>query len=126
MATATISMDDALLAQVRQAAGEDLSEWIVTACRSRLLSEGLRSAREWERQHPAEAAAARAEEARHCLEAEAEREVEHQAQHQARTRGDDAEPTTEDYLAAYGNVRDLLERAEQQLRDQHRQQEGKQ
>lgn len=116
-------MDDALLAQVRQAAGKNLSEWITRACLSRLLSQGMRSAREWERAHPAEAAAARAEDARHVLEAEAEREVEHQAQHQARIRGDDAEPSTEDYLAAYSHVRELLERAEQQLRDQHRRHE---
>ncbi|MFC9894786.1 hypothetical protein ACFVMC_13940 [Nocardia sp. NPDC127579] len=119
MATATISIDDALLAQVQQAAGDDLSGWIATACLSRLLRQGVESARAWEQQHPAQAGAARAEDARHVLEAEAEREIDaHAHTAAAQARGVDARPTTEDYLAAYGHVRVLLERAEQQLRGQ--------
>ncbi|MGS2807721.1 MULTISPECIES: hypothetical protein [Nocardia] len=102
MATATISIDDALLARIQDAGGGNLSEWIVAACRSKLLTD-----------------AARAEDAVHVLEGEAEREIVEHAEHAAHTRaGTGTEPATVDYLAAYGHVRALLEQAEQQLREQ--------
>jgi hypothetical protein len=113
MATATISMDSALLARVRAAAGENLSEWIAKACRSRLLSEGVRDAVVWEREHPAEAAAARTAEAIRQLETEAEREVRYQAEQAARHRGGDgAEPTAEEIAAAEQRVRAFFERVD--------------
>ncbi|MRH92303.1 hypothetical protein GFY24_33540 [Nocardia sp. SYP-A9097] len=119
MATATISIDDALLARIRESDGGDLSAWIAAACRSLLLSDAARAAREWERTHPAEAAAAHAEEAVRVLAGAVEREISEQAEHTARTRaGASAEPTTVDYLAAYGHVRALLDQAEAQLRKQ--------
>lgn len=118
MATATISMNDVLLAQVRAAAGEDLSAWIAAACHARLLAESAHAAREWEWAHPSEAAAARAAEAARQLEFEAEREVTDHAEAAARHRGGEGtEPATADYLAAYRHVRALLEQAEQQLRE---------
>ncbi|MEU2040421.1 MULTISPECIES: hypothetical protein [Nocardia] len=124
MATAEISMDDALFAHVQEAAGENLSEWIATACLHRLLSEGVRAAVVWEREHPAEAAAARAEEAARQLEAEAEAEVRYQADEAARRRGGDgAEPTAEEVAAAEARVRVLFERADRKRREQ---QEGEQ
>ncbi|WP_265337339.1 hypothetical protein [Nocardia africana] len=42
MATATISMDDALLARIQDAGGKNLSEWIAAACRSKLLIDAAR------------------------------------------------------------------------------------
>lgn len=54
MATATISMDDALLARIQDAGGENLSEWIAAACRSKVLTDAAPAAREWERTHPDE------------------------------------------------------------------------
>ncbi|MGW4719462.1 hypothetical protein [Nocardia sp. NPDC004260] len=119
MATAEISMDDALFAHVQEAAGENLSEWIATACLHRLLKQGVRAAVVWEREHPDEAAAARAEEAVRQLEAEAESEVRYQAEEAARRRGGDgAEPTPAEIAAAEAHVRALLERADRKLRDQ--------
>ncbi|MGN2635011.1 hypothetical protein ACTD5D_02210 [Nocardia takedensis] len=116
---ATISIDDALLARIRESGGENLSEWIAAACRSKLLTDAAHAAHEWERTHPDEAAAARAEDAVHVLEGEVEREIIEHAEHAARTRaGAGTEPATVDYLAAYGHVRALLEQAEQQLREQ--------
>ncbi|WP_280247399.1 MULTISPECIES: hypothetical protein [Nocardia] len=124
MATAEISMDDALFAHVLEAAGENLSEWIATACLHRLLKQGVRAAVIWEREHPAEAAAARAEEAARQLEADAESEVRYQAEEAARRRGGDgAEPTAEEIAAAEARVRVLFERADRKLRGQ---QEGEQ
>ncbi|MEU2040518.1 hypothetical protein [Nocardia niwae] len=50
---------------------------------------------------------------------EAEREICEQAKHAAQSRaGAGTEPSTVDYLAAYGRVRALPEAAEQQLREQ--------
>lgn len=118
MATETISIDDALLARIRQADKGNLSEWISAACQAKLLTDAANATREWERTHPDEAAAARAEDAVHVLEGEAEREIVEHAEHAARTRPDGTKPTTTDYLAAYRHVRDLLERGEQQLREQ--------
>lgn len=100
--------------------GENLSRWVVAACLSRLLREDVRTSLAWEQQHPAEGAAARTDDARYALEAEAEREIDHHAHAAAQTRGADAQPTTEDYLAAFSQVRALLDQAEQQLRDQQR------
>jgi hypothetical protein len=112
MATTTISIDDALLEQVKQAAGEHLSEWIATACRSRLWADAARLAAEWERDHPEEAAAERAAEAVRCVEVEAEHEIQHLADEAARRRGGQAaEPTDADYAEAMRQVRDLLDRA---------------
>jgi hypothetical protein len=109
MATATISMDDALFTLVEQAAGENLSEWIAKACRSRLLAEAARAQAEWERAHPAEAAKERAAEAARNLEAEAEQEVWHQAEEAARRRGGDhAEPTAEERACIVPLLRPLL------------------
>ncbi|WP_069162844.1 hypothetical protein [Nocardia altamirensis] len=119
MATATISIDDTLLARIQESDGGNLSDWIAVACRARLFTDAARAACEWERTHPAEAAAARAADAVHLLEGEAEREISEQAEHAARTRaGVGTAPTTADYLAAYGHVRALLEQGEQQLREQ--------
>ncbi|MBC7299908.1 MAG: hypothetical protein H5T78_03020 [Nocardia sp.] len=119
MATITISLDDALLARIQDAGGANLSEWIAAACRSRLLAQATRAAIDWERTHPVEAAAARTQEATHVLEGEVERELSDQAEQAARTRaGAGTEPTTTDYLTAYGQVRALLEQGEQQLREQ--------
>ncbi|WP_157227440.1 hypothetical protein [Nocardia asiatica] len=110
MATAEISMDDALFAHVQEAAGENLSEWIAKACLHRLLSEGVRAAVVWEREHPDEAAAARAEEAARQLEVEAEAEARYQADEAARRRGGDgAEPTPEEIADAEARVRALFE-----------------
>ncbi|OBF66246.1 hypothetical protein A9X06_06935 [Mycobacterium sp. 852002-51759_SCH5129042] len=118
MATATISMDDALLARIQDAGGQNLSEWIAAACRSKLLTDAARAAREWERTHPDEAAA-RTQDAVRVLESEAEREIVQHADQAAHTRGGvGTEPGIVDYLAAYAHVRALLEQAEQRLREQ--------
>ncbi|WP_194838508.1 hypothetical protein [Nocardia sp. XZ_19_369] len=116
MATATISLDDALMAQVLEAAGDNLSAWIARACRSLLLSEEAKAIREWELTHPDQAAKDRAQDATQLLESEAEREVTDHAHTLAHNRSHHTEPTTADYLAAYRHVRELLERAEEQLR----------
>ncbi|MEU4841816.1 hypothetical protein [Nocardia testacea] len=119
MATATISMDDALFAHVRAAAGEDLSEWIAKACRHRLLSEGVREAVVWEREHPAEAAAARMEEAAWHLETEAEREVQYLADQAWSERGGRGDgPTAEERADVERRVRALFEQADRRLREQ--------
>ncbi|MCC3318343.1 hypothetical protein [Nocardia africana] len=119
MATATISMDDALLARIQDAGGKNLSEWIAAACRSKLLIDAARAAREWERTHADEAAAARTQDAVRVLESEAEREIVEHAEQAAHTRGGvGTEPGIVDYLAAYGHVRAQLEQAEQRLREQ--------
>ncbi|GAB2451963.1 hypothetical protein [Nocardia tengchongensis] len=119
MATATISFDDALLAQVHRAAGENLSTWVAAACRARLLTEAAATAQEWEATHPADAADARTADAAQVLEGEVEREISEQAEQVARARaGAGTEPTTADYLAAYGHVRALLDQGERQLREQ--------
>ncbi|WP_280390827.1 hypothetical protein [Nocardia brasiliensis] len=115
MATATISLDDALMAQVREAAGDDLSAWIARACLARLLAAAARKGREWELAH-SELAAARAEDAVRALEAEAEREITDHAHTLADSRGQGTAPTTADFLAAHRHVRELLDRAEEQLR----------
>jgi len=115
MATATIEIDDILLAQVRDmAAGENLSEWIAKACRQRLLNEGLRSAVVWERAHPAEAAEARTDEITRLLENEAEVEVRYQAEQTAQQRGGD-QPTTEEIAAAERRARAFFERTDRRL-----------
>ncbi|MGF6884497.1 hypothetical protein ABIA39_005732 [Nocardia sp. GAS34] len=112
-------MDNVLFAHVRKAAGENLSEWIAKACRQRLLGEGVRSAVVWEREHPDEAAAARAAEAVRQLEADAETEVRYQADEAARHRGGDgAEPTAAEIAAAEARVRALFERTDRKLQEQ--------
>lgn len=115
-------MDDLLFSYVREAAGENLSEWIAKACRARLLSEGVREAVVWEREHPAEAAATRAQEAAWQLEAEAEREAWCLAQETWLGRGGEGTgPAPEDRADAERRVRALFDRADQRLRDQHQQ-----
>ena len=95
MATAMISLDDVLLARIQDAGGGNLSEWIAAACRSRLLAQAVRAAIEWERTHPAEATAARTQEAARLLEGEVERELCDQADQAACIRaGAGTEPTT--------------------------------
>ncbi|WP_156370821.1 hypothetical protein [Nocardia arizonensis] len=80
----TITMDDALFAMVRDAAGSNVSDWIAKACRSRLLAEDARALAAWQRTHPGETADAYAE-------AEAEREARDRADEEAaRRRGDAA------------------------------------
>ncbi|MFR9754043.1 hypothetical protein ACL02S_23800 [Nocardia sp. 004] len=116
MATATISIDDALMAQVREAAGDDLSTWIARACLAQLLTAAARAGRDWELAHPELAAAARAEDAVRALEAEAEHEITEHAHALADSRVQGTAPTTADYLAAHRHVRELLDRAEEQLR----------
>ncbi|WP_280453991.1 hypothetical protein [Nocardia brasiliensis] len=119
MATATISIDDTLLTRIQEAAGGRLSEWIASACRARLLNDATCAAQEWELNHPAEAAAARTQDAVHVLQGEVEREVREQAEDAARIRaGVGTEPTGSDYLAAYSDVRAMFEQAEQKLREQ--------
>ncbi|WP_228002625.1 hypothetical protein [Nocardia australiensis] len=108
--------EEAHLAQVREAAGDDLSAWIARACLARLLSAAARTSREWELAHPEQAAAARAQDAVRALEAEAEREITDHAHALADSRGHNTAPTTADYLAAHRHVRELLDRAEEQLR----------
>ncbi|MBF6289895.1 hypothetical protein [Nocardia cyriacigeorgica] len=125
MAKATISMDDALFTHVREAAGEHLSEWIAKACRDRLLSEGVRAAIVWEREHPAEAAAARREEALWQLETEAEREVQDLAEEAWAARGGQGDgPTAQDRADAERRVRTLFERADHRLRKQQQPRDG--
>jgi hypothetical protein len=83
-ARTTITMDDALFAMVREAAGSNVSDWIAKACRSRLLAEDARALAAWQRAHPAETAEAYAE-------VEAERETRDRAEDEAaRRRGDAA------------------------------------
>ncbi|MGW4774219.1 hypothetical protein ACWEO2_40025 [Nocardia sp. NPDC004278] len=119
MATAIIEMDDVLFARIQQAAGENFSEWVSKACRSRLLTDAARDAAVWERAHPAEAARERAEEAARSLETEAEHEIQYQAEEAARRGGgDQAEPTAEEIAEAERRVRVLFERADRRLREQ--------
>ncbi|MBF6370297.1 hypothetical protein IU469_32005 [Nocardia puris] len=75
------------MAQVEAAADGDLSGWIARACRSRLLSEQCRAVAEWEREHPVEAAAARAQHTRELLEVEAEQYARFLAEQIWRDRG---------------------------------------
>ncbi len=113
-------MDDALFAHVRAAAGEDLSGWIAKACRHRLLSEGVREAVVWEREHPAEASAARMEEAAWHLEIEAEREVQYLADQAWSERGGPGDgPTAEERADAERRARALFEQADRRLPEQH-------
>ncbi|WP_159850981.1 hypothetical protein [Nocardia sp. CY41] len=118
MATAIIEMDDVLFARIQQEAGENFSEWVSKACRSRLLADAARDAVVWEREHPVEAARERAEEAARSLESEAEHEIQYQAEEAARRRGGDhAEPTAEEIAEAEWRVRALFERADRRLRE---------
>ncbi|MBF6333602.1 hypothetical protein [Nocardia transvalensis] len=118
MATATITMNDALFAQVQQAAGADLSAWVEKACWSRLFTETARAQAAWERTHPAEAAEQRAAEAAHYLEIEAEREAQYLAEEARSQRGGDGDgPTAEERAAAERRARELFERADRRLRE---------
>ncbi len=111
-------MDDALFVHVREAAGENLSEWIAKACRSQLLSEGMREAAVWEQKHPAEAAAARAAEAAWQLEIEAEQEAQHLAEQAwSESGGHGKGPTAEQRADAERRVRALFARADRRLRE---------
>ncbi|MGV9408352.1 hypothetical protein ACWDOP_00440 [Nocardia sp. NPDC003693] len=119
MATTMIAIDDALLARIRTVSADtDLSAWIGAACRAKLLTEAARETREWERAHPDEAAVAATQEAVRVLEDEAEREICEHAERVAHARAGGTEPVLADYLAAYGQVRALLEQGEQRLRQQ--------
>ncbi len=112
-------MDDALYIRVREAAGENLSEWVARACRSRLLSEGMREVAVWEQEHPAEAAAARAAEAAWQLEIEAEQEAQHLAEQAWSESGGRGEgPTAEQRADAERRARALFARADRTLREQ--------
>ncbi|WP_433734917.1 hypothetical protein ACQP0C_41645 (plasmid) [Nocardia sp. CA-129566] len=118
MATAIIEMDDVLFTRIQQAAGENFSEWVSKACRSRLLADAARDAAVWEHTHPAEAAQERAEESARSLESEAEHEIQYQAEEAARRRGgDQTEPTAEEIAEAEQRVRALFERADRRLRE---------
>ncbi len=112
-------MDDALFTHVRAAADENLSEWIAKACRQRLLSEGMREAVAWEREHPVEAAAARTTEAEWQRAVEGDQEVQYlaeQAWSESGGRGDG--PTAEQRADAERRVRTLLTRADRTRREQ--------
>ncbi|MEU4183610.1 hypothetical protein AB0H76_39075 [Nocardia sp. NPDC050712] len=72
----TITLDDRLAEQVRDAATQDprargnVSEWLAKAARSRMLAEEARALAKWQRDHPEETS-----------EMYAEREAEHEAMH---------------------------------------------
>jgi hypothetical protein len=83
MTRTTITMDDALYAMVKDAAGPNVSEWIAKACRSRLLADDARAWAAWERAHPEETAARRAE-------SETEREARYLGDEGRRRNGDAA------------------------------------
>ncbi|MFB7837771.1 hypothetical protein ACWIGW_44020 [Nocardia brasiliensis] len=62
MATTAIAvtLDDGLLALVRDAAGETpVPQWIAKACQARLLRDNVRDLRRWESEHRGEGASSR-------------------------------------------------------------------
>lgn len=110
MATTTISLDDALLAQIREAAGANLSDWIARACRSHLLAEACRAETSWARKHPEEAALAAAEQSRQYLETEAEQYAQNLAEQLWKQRGGHGDgPSPQDRTQAEDAARRLLD-----------------